>query len=244
MNRGKIIQYDSQAGKGVVSVAGEQHGFTISQWRGDEAPNINRLVNVEIADGQMSQVKPVPESVLVQEKASELQKVIHERGKLVGGQAASVYGTPTLVSYATFVVATYVLSFVSINVFSANRSLTLSQAVTQLGIDGSGLAGPLFWLALLAPVLPFFLRQRQVWLTLAVPLLLVLFMLYSMWSQYQDHAERMRSINSAMDFFGGAEKKGGISFGDIFTMGIGFYAALAASAYMAWSGIIRYLTRG
>lgn len=111
-------------------------------------------------------------------------------------------------------------------------------------MDGSSLAGPLFWLALLAPVMPFFLRQRQAWLTLAIPLLLVLFILYSMWSQYQDQVERMQSIRSAMDFFGGSGKKSEIRFGDIYSLGIGFYAALAASAYMAWSGIMRYLTRG
>lgn len=244
MKRGKIVQYDGAKGAGVVVADGQQLPFDISQWRGDEAPALNRLVEVAEEAGSVTSVSPVSETDVFREQTQAVQKQALEKGKLAYAQVTATYGLPTSIAYLLFVIAIYMLSFVSIKVFMASSSLTLSQLVTQMNMTGqSTLAGPLFWLALLAPIVPFFLKNRMAWLGLTVPALLVLLVGFNLWGEYQSQVEAMQSLKSAFSAFGGSKQTSISSFSSMFSFGAGFYVALLTSAFLARTGIARYLAR-
>jgi len=75
VERGKILQYSQNDGCGCVLSNNNQFAFTIRDWRGESAPALNRIVNVEFREGALVSVAEVPESVLLQEKAAEAGEV-------------------------------------------------------------------------------------------------------------------------------------------------------------------------
>lgn len=240
MKRGKIVQYDGAKGAGIAVVDGQQLSFDISQWQGSDAPALNGLVQVVEQDGGVTSISPVSDGAVLKEQTQAVQQQVQEHGKRIYEQVTATYGLPSTVAYGLFVITIYMLSFVSMKVFMASNSLTLSQLVSQLGMTGqSSLAGPLFWLALLAPMAPFFVKHKAAWLGLAAPALLVVLVGFNLWSEYQSQAETMNKMKSAFGSFGGGDALQA-SFSNMFSFGIGFYLALAASAYLAYVGITRY----
>ena len=71
MQRGRIIQYNPNDGTGIVLVGQEQRRFGIGEWRGDEAPQLNRVAEVEEDGGLVTRITPVSERVLLAEKAND-----------------------------------------------------------------------------------------------------------------------------------------------------------------------------
>lgn len=241
MKRGKIVQYDGAKGTGIVVVDGQQMAFEITQWRGNDAPALNRLVEVVDEAGSVLSVSPISEAAVLKEQTQAVQQQVQARGKAIYAQVVETYGLPSAIAYVIFVVATYLLTFVTVKVFMASNAMTLSQLVTQFGAMGkTSLLGLLFWLALLAPIIPFFIKTRLAWLGLVVPAVLVLFAGYQIWSEYRSSIESMREIRSAMSMLGGGSSGSSVSFSDIMSLGFGFYLSLLASVFLARVGIQRY----
>lgn len=245
MKRGKIIQYNGDAGTGIVSADGEKHAFGIAQWSGDDAPTVNRLVEIDFSEAGVGNVSPIPESVLMQEKAGELQKALEIKGKQFSSKAISIFGLPIIIGYAVFVIASFFLPYGKVSFFGAGVSMTFSQVTQAMDLTG-GVFHLIFLAAVFSPALLFFTQERKAWMVLCLPLLAVLASMYGAWGQYRDATEQFRSISSSMGSLGGfataaAEK---MSFSNVFTVGAGFYVLLAVSLFIAWKSISRYLAHG
>src|SRR5262245_50857699 len=83
--RGKILQYNGNDGTGTIVADGQQHKFSLSNWRGDTAPTVGKAVEVTMDGGQVQSVMLVGDDVLMREKASEIGGKL---GGLVGGLAS------------------------------------------------------------------------------------------------------------------------------------------------------------
>jgi hypothetical protein len=70
--RGKIIQYNGTDGSGTIVAEGEQYRFSLTAWRGDSAPAVNKTVEITLAGDMISAFTPVGDDVLIKEKAAEL----------------------------------------------------------------------------------------------------------------------------------------------------------------------------
>ena len=99
MKRGKIVQYDGAKGAGIVVVDGQQMAFEITQWRGNDAPALNRLVEVVDEAGSVLSVSPVSEAAVLKEQTQAVQQQVQARGKAIYAQVVATYGLPFCLSY-------------------------------------------------------------------------------------------------------------------------------------------------
>lgn len=261
--RGKVIQYNANEGKGVVSVDGAQHTFTISQWSGAEAPQLNRIVDVGLSGAGVSSVTPVSESVLLNEKAGELKaklggvlgSQIGVEGGSVGQNLMAFLGKPVLIGYAVFFLATILFNFVSVDLFT-KQSVTLFKGtgLADLATGGNYRLG--LYAAYLSIVVPVVWRNSKAWLATAIPLLVLLIFAWSMYSHYSDamdQANRASNAFSGMFGEGGRNTLGGMmqaqaqeqsnAFSKMVSFGLGAYLSIAAAVYLAFLGIKKYLAR-
>ncbi|QLG88007.1 RDD family protein [Chitinibacter bivalviorum] len=59
MEKGTIIHYNQNEGKGIINAAGEAHQFMISHWKGTLAPVLNETVLIEMSEAGVVGVHPV-----------------------------------------------------------------------------------------------------------------------------------------------------------------------------------------
>ncbi len=269
MQRGRIIQYNPLAGTGIVAVGDAQRAFEIRHWRGAEAPQLNRIADVEEEAGIVTLVAPVPERVLLAERASELKAGLGALGSSLGAigatlgarAAASAAGTRpdaapagagvaaprldrTVVGgYALFVVATAFLTFVSIEIpFAGDRGVTLLAATGLADQAGAGAARLLLLAAYASALVPLVWKDRRAWLALLLPLAALAIMGLS--------AERALTAQ-----FGGADDGAAAFLGEqaveemrraaaeMVSFGLGLYASAAAGVLLAAVGVRRFLGR-
>lgn len=70
--RGKIIQYNGADGSGTIVAEGRQYKFALAAWRGDNAPAVNKTVEITLEGDAVTAVTLVGDDVLLKEKAAEL----------------------------------------------------------------------------------------------------------------------------------------------------------------------------
>lgn len=186
--RGRIIHYNGNDGKGLISADNKQYPFEIGQWQSETAPTLNTVVDFDSDAERPSAVRRVSDEVLMKEKASELAGKLGAFGgaALQSAQGAATQsnlgnpvdrvGKPALISQALFAVGALFLSFVKINGgFGPGMGYTLaglSKLSEQMGVSmGSGL---LVWLAIGSLLVPMFWRHRLAWLALLLPLVATL----------------------------------------------------------------------
>jgi hypothetical protein len=232
--RGKILQYNGNEGQGVIVADGTQYGFKIASWKGDSIPAVGKAVDLSVAEGQVLTVMVVPEDIILREKTAELGgklgAIVGDIGSSLakagagssGGSIVTFYGRALLVSYGVFLLGTLFLDAISISFFGASQGQPLWDLATLLGQFGvvKGIKVGLI-LSYVGFAVPYFWRDRRGWLILALPLLVVL---YSLWSA-------SRAI--------GGGPGGGAS--DLFSLGIGAYLSLASGAVLAAGGVKRFL---
>ncbi len=182
--RGRIIHYNNNDGKGLISAGERQFAFDISQWRSDSAPTVNQTVELGIADDHLQSVTRITDDVLLKEKASVLAGKLGSAGGAAlqslkesaptgaAGPWLIRLGKPLLIAQGLFVIAALFLPYIEIKVpgVSVSYSLTnLSAAMERMG----GSTGSAFWpwLGILSIGLPVFWRSRWAWLALLLPLL-------------------------------------------------------------------------
>ena len=90
MQRGRIIQYNPHGGTGIVLVGQTQRPFSIGEWRGAEAPQLNRVADVEESGGIVTTITPVSERVLLAEKANDLKTELAAFGSSLGSIGAGL----------------------------------------------------------------------------------------------------------------------------------------------------------
>ena len=234
--RGRILQYNGTDGSGLIVADGQQYPFQISMWKSDTAPMVGKTVEVVLADGRPQTVTLVGDDVLMREKTAELTGKLGSfvgelsSGLAKGGAAAggaslvSFYGRSLLIAYGVFLLGTLVFNAINITVFGSSEGKPLFQLanlLSQLG-GGGGVKG-LLLLAYAAFVVPYFWRDRRGWLLLLLPLVVVL---YALWSGYH-------SVGKASGPGGGV--------GDLLSLGFGFYLAVVSGLVLAAGGTKRFL---
>lgn len=217
--RGKILQYNGNEGTGIFVAEGQQHRFTLANWKGDHAPAVGKTVEVVVSDGQVQTVMLVADDVLMREKASEFTDKLKGLGSSIAAQGGggnlgagivALYGPIILGAYGVFLIATLFFAAISIPL------------VGLIGGGGgptlwalSGLSGGLKLLLLLSYLsvgVPFFWRDKRGWLALLVPALTMIFVVVK------------------------ASGMGGLSSVSV----LGFWLPAVAAAYLAFAGFRKF----
>jgi hypothetical protein len=239
--RGRILQYNPNEGKGIVTVNGAQIPFEIAHWRGVEAPQINRTVDIVLVNGAASTITPVPESVLMAEKTNELKSKL---GGLLGsaditsGQSViDALGKPLLIGYGVFILASLILPVAKVEFMGFGQSATLWKATGLSDMMGSN-HRLLLWASFLSILVPVFWKNPKAWLATLIPVLSLAWMGWSVYSQF--HGSTSPS-NSMMD--GMLSGMTGRKQESPFSLGFGAYVCIAASLYIAYVGVRKYMVR-
>lgn len=232
--RGRILQYNGNDGSGLISADGQQYPFVITMWKSDIAPLVGKTVEVIVADGQTQAVTLVGDDVLMREKTAELTgklgSIVGEIGSGIakGGAAAGgtsvvgFYGRNLLIAFGVYLLGTLVFNAINLKFLGESQGKPLFELASLLSMigGGSGVKTGLI-LAYLGFGVPYFWRDRRSWLLLVLPLVVLL---YALWSG-----------TSALG-------KGGGPAGDLFSFGLGFYLALISGVVLAAGGLKRFLT--
>jgi hypothetical protein len=264
--RGKIIQYNGADGNGTLVAEGKQYRFALTAWRGNNAPAVNKTVEVMIEGDTIVAVTAVGDDVLLKEKAAELggkfgaslnklrASIPASNGAAVGtatapaggtasdaaangpalGGAITVnavierYGKLTLGAWVLFLLGTLAFNAVSMSMLGASMGKSLfdiASLMSQMGAEGGGMIKVLLLVGYASIAVPLFWRDRRAWLVLAVPLLAVLWAIFS----------TLHTIGSLGD-----QVSSGM--GDVFHLSFGFYLSLAAALVLAGLGVKRFLS--
>ena len=186
--RGRIIHYNGNDGRGLISADNKQYPFEVGQWQSETAPAINTVVDFDNDDERPMAVRRIADEVLMREKAGELAGKLGAFGGAalqsaqgaasnaqLGNPVARV-GKPALVAQIAFAVGALFFAFLELgSSYGVSQGYTLSglsKLSEQMGVSaGSGL---LVWLAILSLLLPMFWHHRFAWLALLLPLLATL----------------------------------------------------------------------
>ena len=79
--RGRIIHYNSNDGKGLISADNKQYPFEIGHWQSETAPALNAVVEFDGTQERPTAIKRVPDEVIMRERASELAGKLSALGK-------------------------------------------------------------------------------------------------------------------------------------------------------------------
>ncbi len=232
--RGKILQYNGNDGTGIIVADGQQHRFSLANWKGDSVPAVGKTVEAVMADGQVQSVSLVGDEVLMRERASEIGSKL---GDLVGGLGSTLakggagggsaavgsiverYGMPTLVAYGVFLIGTTMFKAVGSAMLGAGWTLFQLSGLLSMTGGGGGIK-MLLILSYLSVGVPFFWRDRRAWLALLLPLLTMV------WAV-------IKALSA-----GGGGGGGGIGPSDFVIFG--FYLPLLAAVYLAWTGFRKF----
>lgn len=244
--RGRIIHYNGNDGKGLISADNKQYPFEIGQWQSESAPAINAVVEFDIDGDRPTAVRRIADDVLLREKAGELAGKLGALGgaALQSAQGAASHaqlgnpvarvGKPALIAQVAFAIGALFLAFVKLGSgYGMGQGYTLSglsKLSEQMGVSaGSGL---LVWLAILSLLVPMFWHHRLAWLALLLPLLATL---KPVW----DISRAMSALGEGMggEFSGAMAKQ----MADMIDPGLGALVCVLAALFLALVSVKRFL---
>lgn len=259
--RGKILR-DTNAGPGLLIVEGKQFPFTLEgMWQSERAPHTGMAVEVEFSgDDRICAIVALPEAQLAREQADLALAAARARGAQLASGLVGRVGMQTLLALGALACAWFVLNTVSVQVgpgYNVGLSFWKLLAVLNApsgvlaslggGSDSTGMYGVLAIAALVAPLAPYFWRDRRANLGALMPLALMLFVAFSAYSGIRSSVGEAQTAASA---FGGVEaarmmaemqQSMAAQAMRAVSLGAGFYLAIAASLYFAAKGGVRYL---
>jgi hypothetical protein len=226
--RGTVIQWRDD--KGVVTAGGQRYDFDINHWNGPLAPAPNMIVDVAIANWQLSGLTPVNES------DRRYAKVIFAD---VGKDVAIGYGVFLFVALFVSLVATN--GFIDVKVTLADL---LSGDVARAALDGGSGRGVLLVLLATATIaVPYLWKHRLAPIAFAVPLLVTA---KALWPLYEQHQQQQEAIAAMGDFgqaMAGMAEQMGAQTSAFDVIGIGAWLLVATVIFLAFKGISRCLAR-
>lgn len=258
--RGRVIQ-EASNGKGLISSSGNQYEFEIAgMWKSDMAPKTDMVVEIELdSAGKISAVHTVSESDLAKEQAEKAMQAAKEKGAALFGELSSQLGKPALAAFAVLAVAWFFLDIVTIKL-TATNSLGISfwqllglvnsgeTLSAQMGVNADkGIYGLLAAVALAGPFISRFWKDPRAYLGYCLPLVLMLSIGLKIYFGIHEAAEQSQAELEAL---------GGNPYGELARemlgnmmdqvlkavhIGVGGYAAAAASAFLAFVGMKKFL---
>ena len=191
--RGRILR-DTSVGAGLLVIDGTQYSFQLEgQWRSDQPPRTGMVIDAEFdGSGQIVAVRAVPEGAIAREQADQALQAVRERGGALAGAAVARFGMRDLTALALLVVGWFFLTAGSFGGgFMGKLEFTFWQVLQfvnegasaigarAMGGGGStGLWGLLAVAALAGPFAHHFWRDRRANLAGALPLLLMVIVLW------------------------------------------------------------------
>jgi hypothetical protein len=238
--RAKIIQYNSSEGKGIALAEGQQYDFSIRQWRSDTAPGVGQTVDITFIEGRVEAIFVVGSDVLMKEKLGDLSNLAGKFNVGSGNGSADLVlggyrrlGAPILVSYLCFLFATVMFNAFSVKMFGTSQGVTLwdiSDLLKQLNVGG----GMKFLLVMgyLSILVPLFWSDRRAWLAMCIPAIPLLKAGYDAYSMVSEFKKQMGGVGSLGKNFAD-------SISSAYSIGFGFYMAIAAALALAGLGFIK-----
>jgi hypothetical protein len=138
------------------------------------------------------------------------------------------YGKLMLGAWVLFLLGTLAFNAVSMSMMGGSMGKSMfdiASLMSLMGADGGGMVKVLLLLGYASIALPLIWRDRRAWSALVIPLLAVLWAVFS----------TMHTLDSIGGRFGG-------EMADLFNLGFGFYLSLAAAIVLAVLGIKRSLS--
>lgn len=250
MQRGKVLR-DTNNGKGLISAAGTQYEFSLeSCWKSDASPKVGMVVEFELnAEGNISSATSVPENQLAKEQAELVMQAAKEKGMAVLSSASARVGTSVLIAWGALAIAWFFLNMVNISMFTnSSQGFTFWNYLSMAnnGFEGGshgdkGIFALLAILALLGPAISQFWKDSKSHLGNCLPLALMLGMALTAYITFQSQmsaAQQMLGGNKSLENFASgmlAEVMKSVH------IGMGGYVAVAASLYLAFVGMKRFL---
>lgn len=148
-------------------------------------------------------------------------------GAAMAGSIIDRYGKPILVAYLLFLIGTLAFNAVSVSAFGQGMGKSLfdiAGLMSQLGGSGGGSIKALLLLAYASIAMPMAWHDRRAWFALALPLLALLWAIFS--------------TVHALGSLGGGMAEG---MSDFFSISFGFYLSLIAALALAVLGVKRAL---
>jgi hypothetical protein len=148
-------------------------------------------------------------------------------GAAMAGSIVQRYGKAILIAYVLFLIGSLFFNAVSISMGPMNVGKSffdVASVFSQMGASGGGSIKLLLVLGYLGIALPMVWRDRRAWFALVIPLLAVLWAIYS--------------VVHTLDSLGNQFSSG---MGDMFSLGFGFYLTLLAALALAVLGVMRWL---
>lgn len=268
IQRGKITR-DTNAGDGIISIQGRQTPFSLEKhWKSDQTPKTEMTVEVQFDENDnIVSVTPVSPNELLKEQWGKTADTTRQLATQVFDKASASglpilqdvtkkLGASSLIAWALIVLAWFFLNLLEIRIFSAQvagisfygllRMINTGVELQSLGnvSGGAGFYGLLCFVFLLLPALPYFWKNRLAWLGYTAPCCFMLFILLS--TYWQMRSALNTQANAARSLGGDqvAEIVNAMA-GEVMkavSMGFGFYLALAAGAYLAFQGIMKFLS--
>lgn len=248
--RGKVLR-DTSNGKGLISATGIQYEFALEGcWKSDVSPKVGMVVEFELnAEGNISSVSAVPENQLAKEQAELVMQAAKEKGMAALSNASARVGTPVLVAWGALAIAWFFLNMVNISMFTNNSQgitfwnyLSMANNGFEGGINSDkGIFALLAILALVGPAVSQFWKDSKSHLGNCLPLALMLGLALTAYITFHS------KMSDAQKLFGGNKYMENFASGMLAEVmksvhiGMGGYVAVAASLYLAFVGMKRFL---
>lgn len=259
--RGRVIQ-DTSSGKGLISSDGKQYEFELAGiWKSDSAPKTDMVVELEFdSAGAISAIYAVSESDLAKEQAEKAMKAAKEKGTALYGELSARLGRPVLAALAAVAVSWFFLNLITIQLTTSNSmgitfwqllgyvnaGETLGMSMMNGNLD-KGIYGLLAVIALAGPFLGQIWKDPKAHLGHCLPLALMLIIAVKIYLSVHGAAQESQAQFQAMGgnaFAGYAQEMMGNMVQEVLKaihIGIGGYVALAASAFLAFLGLNKFL---
>jgi hypothetical protein len=187
--RGKVLR-DTSLGAGLLVVDGQQYPLSLEgTWKSEVPPAVGMTVDVEFdTAGQISSVRQVTDSQITKERAEAALAVAKGKGAEVFSSMLAKFGAPNLIALALLLIGWFFLNAVSIQTPVGSAGFTFWQLLGFLNgrnafevmMQGGGVApsagfyGFLAVIALAAPFVHYFWKDKRAILGGVLPLLFML----------------------------------------------------------------------
>jgi hypothetical protein len=204
--------------------------------------------------------KGAPALAELRAKGAPALAEMQAKGLPVFKRYLALVGVPTLVAMVAVLLGWFFFASVSIDFLGQSQSATFYDFLGVLNNPESGLAmiegrspsaglyGFLAIVALLAPLLPHFVKSRKLWLAYCAPgAWMVLAGVIGWWKIRSAMSEATNAAGGGFGGVGGGELQGFAremmnEIWNAISIGFGAYLAAAAAIYLAFVGIRRYRT--
>lgn len=248
--RGKILR-DPHSGPGLLIAEGQQYQFSLEGiWKSEAPPKPGLAVDVEFdAASQIMAITAVPESQLAKEQAEAALAVAREKGGAFASSMVAKFGLPKLVAAGLLIVGWFFLTAVSAQlgflgkleftfwqVLGVLNSSNILAALDSRAHPSAGLYGFFAVIAVVAPFIHHFWKDKRAVLGGLLPLLFMAFVGFMVRSSLQSAMG-----GNADGPMGEMAKQARDEAMKAISLGFGTYLSILASLYFAGTAAKQYL---